>query len=116
MSEFERKYDAAMKELEATEMWPSNYLPLIYRLYQKLGVKARPPHYANFLSTFVGQGLFFGVFWGLFMWLFEWRGTDVQLDGAVSSALIAGAFFGGVMTLGYAHGHRKWKLTKWDDL
>ena len=116
MSEYERKHDAAMKELAATGIWRSNYAPPIYLVYRALGLKVRPPHYAGLVAGMLGQGLFFGVVWGLFMWWSQWRGTDLPVRGMLLSAVFAGAFFGGVMTVAYAYGRRKWKLTAWDDL
>lgn len=116
MSDFERKHAAAMKELEATGIWRSNYAPPIYHLYRALGLKVRPPHYAGLLAGILGQGVFFGVVWGLFMWWSQWRGTDLPVQGMLLSAVFAGALFGGVMAVAYAYGRRKWKLTAWDDL
>lgn len=116
MSEYERKHDAAIKELEATEMWPSNYAPPIYHFYRKLGLKVRPPHYDSFVKVLIGQGVFFGLFWGIFMWFFEWRGTELPIRGMVLSAVLAGVFFGCAMALFSAYGRRKWSLSAWEDL
>ena len=116
MNTFERKYAAAMTELQATEMWPSNYDPPINRLYRKFGTQVRPPHYVQFWRALLGQGVFFGIFWGVLMWVFEWRGSGMPIAGMVSSVLLAGAIFGATMAGMYAHGRKKWKLTAWDDL
>jgi len=116
VSEYERKQAAAMAELAATDMWPSNYAPPIYHFYRKLGLKVRPPHYDSFAKVLVGQGLFFGLFWGIFMWFFEWRGSELPVRGMVLATVFAGVFFGVVMALLCARGRMKWNLSAWDDL
>jgi hypothetical protein len=116
MSEFDQKQAAAMAELQATKMWPSNYDPPIYHLYRLLGLRMRPPHYAPFIKTMISQGVYFGIFWGFFMWIAQWRGSDMSLLVMVTIAAITGALFGFFMALSFAYGRRKWKLTDWDNL
>ncbi|MGC1495480.1 MAG: DUF6404 family protein [Sulfitobacter sp.] len=116
MSEYDRKLSAAIAELEGTKMWPSMYMPPIFHAYRAIGLKVRPPHYANILRGAVEQGIFFALVWGLFMWAFEWRETDLPLDGMVLAVVFAGVLFGGAMAVAYAFGRRKWQLSAWEDL
>ena len=44
MSEYERKFEAALNELQATEMWASNYAPPVLMVLRKAGIKVPPPH------------------------------------------------------------------------
>lgn len=118
MSEYERRYAAAIAELDATGIKRVNYLPPMYRLYRKAGWKVRPPHYTSFFCAVIGQSLFFGVAMGLFLLLNAWQVAFafarswpfflMVLQFGISSGIALSVF--------YAYGRRKWKLSRWKDL
>ena len=116
MSEYARKHAAAIAELEATDIWRSSYMPPIYHLYRKLGVKARPPHYARFGVNAVGQGVFFGLIWGVLMWFTQWQDLELSALGTICATVLVGVLFGCAMAFAFGRVARKWKLTDWDDL
>lgn len=116
MTEYERKFDAAMDELRTTEMWTSNHSPPALRVLKALGFKARPPHYANLWIVFCSSAVWFAVVWGLIMWFVTWRAAGFTgLDAAGASAF-AGVLFGAFMSVYYRRGRKKYGLTRWDDL
>ncbi len=116
MTDHQRKFVAALAELERTKIWPSNYNPPLLRLQRRLGWPARPPHYAPFWGIVVGYGIWFGVVWGLLMWFAAWRGQGFLPVVAIGTAAFAGALFGGMMALYYRISHRKHGLSRWEDL
>ncbi len=117
MSAYERKYAAAMDELATTDMWPSSYAPPLHKLYRRIGLEVRPPHYANFKVAALDQGTFFTVVWGVLMWLTQWHHVDgMPIKDMMFSALVAGTLFGLAMAFGYWYSRRKWKLTAWHAL
>lgn len=113
---FEEKLGLAKEELKNTGLWKSNYDPPLLRLYHKLGLKAKPPHYANFVTNLIVSGLYFGIFWGLAMWFFFWRSTERTLAIAIIASVVAGALFGLLMACYYKYSASKHKLSNWDNL
>lgn len=116
MSDYARKYQAAIAELEATEMWPSNYAPPAHRIQRWLGWKVRPPHYGQVWVVAASYAVWFGPIWGLMMWFAAWQANGMSVLAAVGWAGFAGVSFGIVMTVSTAWGRRKWKLSAWEDL
>lgn len=118
-SEFGRKLQAALAELQATGMWRANYDPHVDRGLRKLGLRVRPQHYRPFWRVFFGMGLNFAITWGILMWImvwrFEWSGTGVPWRYIIVSCL-GGTFFGLFMALSLRRGHRKHHLSDWDAL
>ena len=116
MSDYERKYQAAIAELEQTDIWRSNYAPLALRVQRRLGQQVRPPHYAPFLRTTCGYAFWFSGVWGILMWFTTWRDQGFSGASAVTSAALAGLMFGGVIAAYYAWSRRRYGLSDWDDL
>ncbi|MFC6588266.1 DUF6404 family protein [Sulfitobacter pacificus] len=116
MTEYARRFAAAMAELEATKIWRSNYNPPMMKLQRRLGWKMRPPHYARFWRIAVGYALWFGPVWGVLMWFASWRGQGFSLLSAVGASAVAGILFGVLMAAYYARARRRHKLSKWEDL
>ncbi|MEP5728973.1 MAG: DUF6404 family protein [Sulfitobacter sp.] len=116
MTDYSRKYDAALTELNQTDMWPSNFAPPMLKVQKRLGFSARPPHYASFFSTMIGYAIWFGAVWGVLMWFISWRGQDFTIVAAAGAASLAGVVFGIVMATYYARGRRKYGLSRWEDL
>lgn len=113
---FEEKLELAREELENTGIWKSNYNTPLLRLSHKLGLKLKPPHYANFISNLLILGLYFAIIWGILMWLFFWRNANMTLIAAIIASVVAGSLFGLIMAFYYRYGVKKHKLSKWDDL
>lgn len=116
MSEYERKFDAAMDELTATGMWKSNVHPPALRTLRALGIKARPPHYANLWTVFAGSAAWFAVAWGIAMWFISWKAAGFSGWAAVGASVFAGLLFGAWMTVYYWRGRKKYGLSLWDEL
>jgi len=116
MSEYERKFEAALNELQATEMWASNYAPPVLMVLRKAGIKVPPPHYLGFGKVIVCYGVFFAAAWGVVMWFFKWQAEGFAVSAAIGASVMAGAIFGCAMAAIYARARRRWKLSKWEDL
>ncbi len=119
-SEFDRKLQAALTELQATGMrrrWSFN--PYESNLLRWLGFRVRPPHYRSFWRAFFGIGLYFGIIWGIGMWImlwrFEWTGAGVPWRYIIGTCLV-GTLYGLFMALSLRRDRRKYRLSKWDDL
>jgi len=110
------KRDAALKLLEATGIWKSNYAPPGLRLLWRLGFDCPPPHLANFSSVFLVCSLYFGVSMGLFMAAVSVFSDAYDLALVVPGAAVAGLCFGLIMATYYAVGRRKYQLPLWKDL
>ena len=116
MSDFDRKFEKAMSELDKAGIWPSNAYPPLQKSLNKLGWKSRTPHYAPFIIAFNVAAILFSGVWGSFMWIFIWSDAGMSSNRALSTALMTGVFFGIAMALYYAHGRKKYDLTPWDQL
>lgn len=118
MSDYVRRYAAAMRELEATEMWRANYAPPLLVLQRKMGMQPRPPHYLKGWWIILAYGGVFAVVWGTAMWIIVWPELEmgITFGTAVAASLAGGAIFGLAMAFAYGRMRRKWKLSKWEDL
>lgn len=116
MSEYKRKFDAAMAELQNTDMWNTNHTPPLLRTLLAMGIEARPPHYANLWVVFCGFAVWFAVSWGVAMWFISWRTAGFSGWDAMGASVFAGVLFGTFMTAFYWRGRKKHGLTRWADL
>lgn len=116
MNDHERKFQAAMNELEQSGMWRSNYAPIVMRIQRRLGQEVRPPHYASFMSTAIGYAFWFGGVWGILMWFAQWQAQGYTISAAVISAAFAGILFGAMIAGYYRWSGRKHGLSDWGDL
>ena len=112
MSQYERKLHAAMKELEQSGMWRSNYAPPAFRIQRRLGQQARPPHYAPFSRTAVGYAFWFAGIWGILMWFTQWRDQGYTVASAAAASVFAGLIFGALIAGYYAVSRRKHGLSR----
>jgi hypothetical protein len=115
MSDYERRFKAAMAELEALEVWPSSSNPPYARLLRYAGFSPLPPHYSSFWKVCLTQAVFFGIIWGVWMWFTQWSGEDLSSAEVLLSALSAGFFFGLSMAFYYAYGKRRYSLSRWEN-
>jgi hypothetical protein len=116
MKDYARRYDAAMRELGATDIWKANYAPPLMLVQRRMGLKPRPPHYLNARQVIIGYGTCFAVVWGTSMWFISWAELGLPVTGAFIAAGFAGLFFGFAMAYAYRRTRRKWSLSDWDDL
>lgn len=110
------KRETALKLLAANGVWRSNSAPPVARLMWRLGFNVPPPHFARFASVALFYGGFFALAWGFFMWLFFWSHQGYALLIAVSTACLAGAFFGLGMAGYYKYCRNKFNLPNWHSL
>jgi hypothetical protein len=115
MSEYERKFQAAMGELIQAGVWRLNANPPYVRLMRKLGFKPRPPHYVPFSRVAISEGIWMACAFGLVSWLLDWH-PDLHLNIAVVISVMVGAFFGIFMAFDYYATRKKYKLNNWQSL
>lgn len=116
MNDYERRFRAAMRELEATDIWPLNYAPPLMSLQRKIGMSARPPHYLEVWQIVLGYGGFFTLIWGVIMWHVSWRDLQMTIPVAVFISLATGLLFGLAMAFAIDRVRKKWKLSRWRNL
>lgn len=115
-SDYSRRFDAAVAEMDAAGIWRSNGLPPYLKLGRKLGLEPRPPYYLPFAKVVVLLGLYFGLGWGFMMSLIIWRQQAIPLYFQFIVAALAGLSFGLVMASWYHHVRKKRRLSSWQDL
>jgi hypothetical protein len=113
---FEARRRKALELLGQSGIRKSNYQPPITSLLWKLGIKVPPPHFANFASVALANGLYFGLVWGTVMSLTVWSHEGRSLASMLTGAAMAGALFGISMAAYYAYGRKKHQLPAWKSL
>jgi len=114
--EFERRFQAAIKELEAAGVKPVAANPPMTRAARTLGLRVKPPFYMDFQQLSCFMGLPFGVFWGVFMYFGFWKSADMPMSAVLGSSVIAAVFFGCGMAW-FINGRRKLlSFRPWDEL
>jgi membrane associated rhomboid family serine protease len=88
--------------------------PPAYRLLWRLGIEARPPHFARFWSLAAAMAVGFGIVWGILMWFAVWQQSSSVIM-AVTTAALAGLLFGVIMAAYYRRQARKLALPGWED-
>ena len=118
MTEYERKFEAAMTELVEKGMWSKDYMPPLLKAQRALGLRSRPPHYLPFWRLALGIGLPTGIGWGIGMWaVFELLQTQKVPAWAIAiAAAWMGILFGVAMAASFSRGGRKYGLRQWRDL
>lgn len=116
MTDYDRRYSAALAELHAAGITRSAAEPLFTRALRRLGLRPRPPQYHTFWQSALGLGAYFTASWGLIMYVFFWRSSTMPLWLMLASALIAGALFGAIMAAIYLRSRKKHRLTPWTSL
>lgn len=89
MSEFDRKYAAAIQELKATNMHPVSCRPYIHRFFKVVGLKVRPSHYTGFFNVLFVEAMFLAGVWAMVMLLIHRPGIDLRL--MLKIAVLVGA-------------------------
>ena len=113
---FEIRKLEALRLLQATGIRPSNFAPPAVHLAWRLGIRARPPHFAPFWSTAAVTGISFGLLWSILMWLLVWEASSSSLAAVAIGSGTATVLFGFAMASYYAYGRRKNDLPSWQSL
>lgn len=116
MDDYERRFTAAIEELEAAGVSKTNAIPLYLRAARKLNYKVRPPHYVPLWKTFIGSGLWFAIVWGSLAWIFLWQRQGMPVEIAVSLAAFTGVLFAGINVGYFKISRRMNDLSHWNDL
>ncbi len=116
MDDYNRRYGAALAELEKAGIRGVKANPLSNRLLRRLGLKPRPPNYQTFLRVWLTQGLSFGLPWGLIMWIWVWRQDGQSIATSVTLAALAGTLFGLGFAVINSNRHKRHRLSRWTDL
>ncbi len=117
--DYQRKFDAAMAELDKAGVWRSNANPPYVRQARRLGFKPRPPYYVSAVNLAVWAGLYFGLFMGLYGYLKPVLGLrDTAMSGFAIAlgAIMSGLLFGVSMAAWYRHVRKKHGLSSWEAL
>ena len=109
------KRAAALRLLASTGMWSSSYAPPLFRILWWFGVDIPPPHFASFTWNMIFAGTYFGAAWGLLSWWFLWADSGRAPVHMLTSAIVAGVFFGIFMAAYFAYGKRKHRLPSWHE-
>jgi uncharacterized protein DUF6404 len=110
----EEKVEFLLNELSQRGVSKYTVAPPLYRILWRLGLEAKPPHFASFWSLTFTVGAFFAIAWGIFMWLFFWQGTDFPAVVGVSTSVIAGLLFGMTIAGYYRSRARRLALPRWE--
>ena len=117
MDEYERKFQAALDEMQAAGIWRSNAYPPGLRLLRSVGLKPRPAYYLPFIKVALPNAIFVSVVWGLMMrFWWGWRGQGSPLSDIAIFALLFGALSGLFMALWAARTKKRHKLSDWQSL
>ncbi len=116
MQDYKRKFDAAIDELGNAGIWKTNAVPLYTKLFRKIGMTPKPPHYVGFWQVALGMGIWFASVWGILMYVLFWKSAGLPIIFAILSAIFAGASFGLLMAYYYRNGRKKHSLTPWGNL
>lgn len=111
MTEHERRYEAAVKQMDSVDALRNRSSGWLYGILSKIPprYRFRPIHYMNFGFRFMYLGLIFGAFWG---------GAMYFIEGQVVFFGIAfyGIFMGLSMAVIGEWERQRYKLSKWKDL
>jgi hypothetical protein len=115
-SDYQRRFDAAVAEMNNAGVWRWNGTPPYLRIGRKMGFEPRPPYYESFTKVVVLFGTYFAVMWGLAMNLFIWRNQAMPFPLQLIGSAITGLLFGFGMALWYSYVRKKSGLSSWRDL
>lgn len=113
-SEFDRKLQAALAELEAAGLTGSSYDLPLDRGLRKLGLRLRPSHYQSFTLNALKWFGFFAAVTSATMWALDVSDRDPLL--ILIQVSIGGVLFGMFMALCHRRDRRKHRLSDWDAL
>lgn len=115
-SEYARKCDTAIAEMDAAGVWRANGLPPYWQLGRKLGFEPCPPYYLPFRKVMGFSGLYFGFAWGTMMHLMLWRHQAMPIVIQVIATVFSGLFAGLLMASWYKYVRKKHRFSLWQDL
>lgn len=115
-TDYERRYAAAVAEMQRAGISRWNGEPPELRLARRLGLRPRPHHYQSFMSVMLQMWLCFSLVWGAGMYLVQWQYSGQSLFIAFGITLIAGLLYGMGMASVHSQAVRKHRLSRWEDL
>ena len=115
-ADYERRYAAAVAEMQRAGISRWNGEPPEVRLMRRLGLRPRPRHYQSFMSVMLQNWLGFSLVWGAVMYLGQWKYSGQWLFIAFGITLIAGLLYGIGMASVHSQAVRKHRLSRWEDL
>ena len=95
---------------------PREGVPILFRLYRRLGLEIRPPLFASFVSMAIVTGSVFAILNGLLKWWHPFFHMDNHsLTGVWVTSIIAGALFGASIAGRIRVQARRLGLPDWQD-
>lgn len=116
MGDYERRLEAATRELEMAGIGKSRAFPLWVRFCKAIGLNMRPPHYDGFIRSALSNGAAFAVFWGIGMYFLRWSDHGPLVKDMLGVSLGAGILFGLCLAGFYKIDRRKHALSDWRSL
>ena len=115
-TEYDRRYSAAVAEMQRAGIWRWNGEPPYVRLNRRIGLPTRPPYYVPFWTAVLSFGANFSLGLGLFTYCLQWQGPSRPLLSDVVALGVAGLCFGLAMAAWYRRVRVKHRLSRWEDL
>lgn len=115
-SDYSRRFEAAVAEMNNAGVWRWNGMPPYLRLFRRLGFEPRPPYYVSFSKMALLSGTYFATAMGVLSYLIIWPYQVVPFPMNLISPAAAGALFGISMAVWYRYVRTKNGLSSWDDL
>ena len=116
VDDYARKFEASLAQMEAAGIKRKKAIPLMSKLYIRMGFKVRPPLYQPFLTKIFTFGWFFALLWGGTMYVLIWRPDGLPISMALAFTGLAGVLFGVLMALSESIRKKKLGLGRWKDL
>ena len=116
MDEYERKFKAALIEMDNAGIKGFSAYPISVRVFRKLGFKPRPPRYNLWITNMLLTGSYFALTWGLYMWSIIWRHDDMAVGRVVLISIFAGCLFSFLFELYHRFSKKNNGLSDWNDL
>ena len=113
--DFWSRHAAALAALEQSGLSRAEYAPPLYRLFWRLRVPVRPPHFQSFAAKFLTMSVFFGLVWGGIMAVYFKFAAELPPNFYLYP-LVAGALFGLAMAWILHAGAKSRALPQWGKL
>ena len=119
--EYDRKYAAAVKELENSSIKEKAYLTILHKIKKKLGFHVRPSPYNSFLVNVFQDGIFFSailIFVRFFIKLYfatvwDWYAEVIE---NLLEPISIGVLTAILMAAGFRRSFESNSLTAWEKL
>ena len=116
MTEYDRRFDAAVQEMDVAGLWKINSIPPYIWFFRALRFSVRPLHYVTPWKVFIGETLFFAALMGFINTLFTTGDLATSVFDVMYKSLIAGGLFGLFMLASTILVRKRHNLSRWDSL